>query len=249
MNMPPQGTPGWSSPQGWYPPPQGWPPQGPPPQWGPPQGPPWPPPRPPSNNSLVIVLAVAAVVVVLLSVAALVVVGVGADDEDGPATEEQRAANARTASSASEYDIVCGTGSVANAAEYRKPYKIVAFYEDHGDHWDELSLAPPYSTADKTPSSINVVACLSRKPGTEVKSGSCEFRSGGDDISVDHFAVEYEIELHEAKTGRTITSLGTVKGPADHCPFLEFFSGDDPKVYGAPDENAVAAKLAGFIAE
>jgi hypothetical protein len=176
----------------------------------------------------------------------VVVVNKVGSEEDGPVSDEERAANARTAQFTADYDVVCERGSVANAADYAKPYTIVAFSEAGRDRWHQVSVDAPYAGTDMSPSSINVVACLSRKPGTEVRSGSCEFRSGDRDVEVDHYAVEYDLQMHEAKTGSLITSLGTVKGPASDCPTLVYFGGDEPKIYGAPDPAVVATKLAGF---
>lgn len=268
MSVPPQGPPpGWPPPQG---PPQWGPPQGPPPggppQWGPPQGPPqwgsppphWPPPqghpwgppsapRPPSKNTGPIIGLVAAVVVVVVVVVlGVVIVGSGS----AGVSDEQRAANATTATDVSDFDVVCGEGSVSNAAAYQEPYTIVAFRQTTGlfggdDTWTGVTLEGSYAADDEKWSAINAVACVSRVDGTEVKSGTCEFDDGE---VADHYAVDYEITVHEAKSGRVVENLGTVNGPATDCPFMATVESDDPRVYGSPDAAAVDAKLAEFAA-
>ncbi|MCT7661351.1 hypothetical protein [Mycobacterium deserti] len=270
---PPQGPP----PQGW--PPPGWPPQGPTPpqaqppqwpspaphghprQWPPPQGQPWqwpptgPPTPPPSKNTGLLIGIGAAVALIVVFVLAFVVPNIlGSESSNGGSdvSDEQRAANATTAASLSDFDVVCGTGSVSNAAPYEKPYSIAAFHQGTAENdWDAVTLdnQADYVADRSNLTSINVVACLTRKDGTEVKSGTCEFGSGGEQVAADHYAVEYDLELREAKTGKAITNLGTVNGPATRCPFIAYFDENDPEIFGSPDPAAVEDKLAEFAAQ
>jgi len=162
---------------------------------------------------------------------------------------DPREANAVTATATSDFDAVCKKGSVTNAAAYGEPYTIVAFGQgDRQNSWDEIGLTGPHAAQDQQWSSVNTVACLTRKAGTEVESGTCEFESGSGTVAVTHLAVEYEVEVFEAATGESIENLGTVNGPALDCPMLAFFQETDPKIYGPPDQAAVAAKLEEFAA-
>jgi hypothetical protein len=168
---------------------------------------------------------------------------------DGPVPDEQRASNAKIAAVTSDFDVVCSRGSVTNAAVYAKPYKIIAFHQAAGPaRWQAITLDPRarYVADPNALSAINVVACLSRKPGTEVRSGRCDFESGGVRVSVDRYAVEYTIDLHEAKTGMPIKSLGTVKSAVTDCPMIDLGSS---KLYEMPDTAAVEEKLAAFATE
>ncbi|ORA36272.1 hypothetical protein BST13_12030 [Mycobacterium aquaticum] len=208
-------------------------------------------PPPKKSRAFTVFLAIAGALGLLL-VAGFVVSAVNSEPKRGPAGDDQRAANAKTAKYESDFETVCGNGSVSNAAAYAKPYKIIAFSQgDRPDSWDSVTLTAPvgYRSSADSLSSINAVACLSRKAGTEVKSMTCEFDSGGDTVKADYYAVEYDIDLYEAKTGKSITSLGSVKGPATSCPFLATFSKSSPKVYASPDDAAVDAKLAEFAAK
>jgi hypothetical protein len=229
-----------------YPGPHNAPSQGPyPPPYWPPQGQPWqqppPYPRPPKSNHNVLIGVIAAVVIIG---AFLAVIVIGSGWPGDSASPEQRKANARTAQTAADFGVVCGSGSVRNAADYRQPYVAAAFHEGDRPHsWEQVSLPG----GDLKPAgSINVVACLSRKSGTEVKSKTCTFQSAGKDVEADFYAVEYDLQLHQAKTGELIRSLGTVNGPANRCPLMAWFSEMSPKVYADPDPVAVAAKLAAF---
>jgi hypothetical protein len=265
VNMPPGGSPPPpGQPPQWPPPPPGQPPYWPPPRsppahgpqyWPPQQGQPWryPPTAPPpkSNRGLVIGLIAAVAVLGVLFGAVFGAKILRSGSGAGVVSESERMANAKTATFVADFDVVCGKGSVSNAAEFHKPYRIAAFFEGvRPDDWSQLSLdsKATYAAHEGALSSINVVACLSRKPGTEVKSGSCQFESGGDDVDVDRYAVQYEVELREAKTGKTIGNLGAVNGPADHCPFLAFFDRNHPKIFSDPDAAALEAKLGKFAA-
>lgn len=186
-------------------------------------------------------MGVVVAVIALLGALAVVAKSVGRG-EGRVVSDEQRAANAITAEWSTEFDVVCKDGSVSNAGAYAKPYKFAAFYQGMQDgSW--------YGVADQrseTLSEINVAACLARKSGTEVKSGQCESTAWDKPVTIDHYAVEYDIELREARTGKYIGNLGTVNGPAGDCPSVAFFDWVPDKLYGEPDGEAVAAKLAGF---
>ncbi|KLI07359.1 hypothetical protein A5731_05525 [Mycolicibacterium conceptionense] len=184
---------------------------------------------------------VVVAVIALLGVLAVVAKSVGGGKEK-TVSDEQRAANAITAEWSTEFDVVCKDGSVGNAGAYTQPYKFAAFFQGLQDgSW--------YQVADQRSeeiSEINVVACLTRKSDTEVKSGQCESTSWDKPITIDHYAVQYDIDLREARTGKYISNLGTVNGPAGECPSIAFFDWVPDKLYGEPDGEAVAEKLADF---
>ncbi|MEM6104693.1 hypothetical protein AAHS21_00310 [Mycobacterium sp. 050272] len=242
-----------------------YPQQWPPPQWPPPQPPhiqqQWPSPYPPppyppapaprkTNRALVVVLSLAAIV--LLVPAAIIGFFVVRDIARDGRGESRKAA------SITDFDAVCDGGSIRNAAGYGKPYKIAAFAPDDepnpmreltNTHWREVTLdsRADYRANPNDFLSTNVVACLNRKPGTEVKSLTCNLKTDkGEHVTVDYYAVQYDIELREARTGKQIAQLGTVDGPAASCPFLVWVNKGDPKTYAGPDHAAVDAKLADF---
>lgn len=244
MSLPPQGPP----------PPYGPPPYGPPPPYGQqppygPQHPQWPPPSPygqpwqwaqagpPPKKSGTPKLLIAIVVIAVLAVA-FMAYGVFSVASEG---------KVRTAHSASDFSTVCEGDSLSNAADYREPYNIAAFYEGLGivdTAWlpvedNEWARSDDYSA-------INVVACLERKLGSDVKSTTCEGDDGGDTVTIDYYSVEYEIEFREAKTGKVIKSGDTVSGTAGDCPFLASYDKNSRKMYATPDADAVAATLRDF---
>ncbi|MGD1171661.1 hypothetical protein [Mycobacterium seoulense] len=237
--------------------PQQWPPQPPqhPPQWPPPYPPPGPYPPPAAalrktNVVLIVVLTLAAVVVLVpVALVGFFVIQDMARDGRG---------ESKKATSLSDFDVVCDRGSISNAATYGKPYKISAFapYDEPDPmreltsvHWSEVALdsRADYRMSPDDFQSVNVVACLTRKPGTEVRSRTCDFKTdAGEHVAVDYYAVQYDIELREARTGKHIEQLGAVDGPAASCPFLVWIEKRDPKMYAEPDPAAVNAKLAEF---
>lgn len=171
-----------------------------------------------------------------------------ADNDD-----KLRSANATTAKYLTEFDAVCSTGSISNAADYTKPYKIVAFYGSptRDDNWSQVSL--PYKATYKADydkfETTNVVACLTPDKASAVKSKTCDFKSGSDNVSIDYYAVKYNVSLYEAKSGKKIKDLGTVNGPADTCPTFATYSKSDPKIYAKPDTASLDGLLAGFAAQ
>jgi hypothetical protein len=233
--------------------PQHWPPQ--PPQYPQQWPPPYPPPPAPrkTNRVLIVVLALAAIVVFIPAaiVGFFVIKDIARDGLDGRG-------GTKKATSLSDFDVVCDRGAISNAATYGKPYKIAAFTPDERpspmsqvspDHWSELALdsRAEYRANPDDFGSTNVVACLTRKSGTEVKSLSCDFKTdSGEHVTVDYYAAQYDIELREARTGKHIEQLGAVDGPAASCPFLLWVNKRDRKAYAEPDHAAVDAKLAEF---
>ncbi|WP_319445994.1 MULTISPECIES: hypothetical protein [unclassified Mycobacterium] len=198
------------------------------------------------------VTSIAAIaVLVTVTIVGFTVLKPTSSDGDN-VTARERLANASTAESNSDFKVVCGRGSVSNAAAYRKPYKIVVFNRgSRADDWSEFTLdyKAKYRADPGDTSSINVVACMSMMTGSEVKSRSCDYDSSRGPVTIDHYAVEYDVELREAKTGESIKKLGTVSGRTDGCPVVTTIDPNSPKVYGSPDIGALEAKLADFVAE
>ncbi|WP_231974876.1 hypothetical protein [Mycobacterium sp. E1747] len=202
---------------------------------------------------LVVVVAVAAIVVVVPAaiVGFFVIRDVAHDGLDGRGGVQK-------ATSVMGFDVVCDRGSISNAAAYGKPYKILAFApNDEPDpmsqlsntHWNEVILdsRADYAVSPNDFQSANVVACLTRKPGSETKARTCDLKTdAGERVSVDYYAVQYDVELREARTGKRIEHLGTVDGPATGCPFLVWINKREPKLYARPDAAALDAKLAEF---
>ena len=247
------------------------PPQGPQPPIGPQQPNPYGPPRPSGGKKtgLIVGIIIAAVLLIGGGVAALVITLNNKDDksisqsssnssdsskkDDSTSNaddEKLRSANATTAKYLTDFDALCDTGSISNAADYAKPYKIAAFYGslDRAGSWTQVSL--PYQATYKADydkfETTNVVACLSPDKASAVKSKTCEFKSGSDNVSIDYYAVKYNVSLYEAKSGKKIKDLGTVNGPADTCPTFATYNKSDPKIYAKPDTQALDTMLSSF---
>lgn len=228
--------------------PQQWPPQY-PQQWPPSYPPPVPAPRK-TNVALIVLLALAAIVVLIpVALVGFFLIQDMARDGRG---------ESKKAASPADFAVVCDGGSISNAAPYGKPYKIAAFapYDEPDPmreaahlNWREetLDTRADYRVNPDDFQSTNVVACLTRKPGTEVKSRTCNLQTKtGEHVDVAYYAVQFDLELREARTGKHIEHLGTVDGPAASCPLYVWFNTRDPKAYAEPDPAAVDAKLAEF---
>ncbi len=173
------------------------------------------------------------------------------DTEEVPANDDAlRAANAKTAGSLTDFKAVCEVGSVSNAADLAKPYKVVAFSkEDNGrDYWSQTSLkygAPYYVEYNKF-EQANVVVCLSETISSRVKAKTCDFKSGEDNLTIDYYATAFSATAYEAKTGKKLQDLGTINAPASTCPMFASYDKNDPKIIANPDATALDAAVAKF---
>ncbi|HEY1085211.1 MAG TPA: hypothetical protein VGE34_00610 [Candidatus Saccharimonadales bacterium] len=235
----------------------------------PPVNTPNPAPTPSSNKGLIIGLVVGGVVLLLVVVGIILAIVLSnkgsdtsknsdtqktSDQEDQPETSDDslREANGETAKYLSNFDAVCENGSIANAATFTKPYKVVAFSKNSTSRsFSQVTLAykATYAADYKKFEDVNVVACLDEKAGSAVKSKTCDFKSDGKTISLDYYAVKYTLTLREAKTGKLIKTLADINGPATSCPFFVTYDKSNPKYYARPDSDAVDAALKAFAAE
>lgn len=231
-----------------------------PPQW-PPQQPqyrqqwptsPYPAPAP-RKNKLVLLLVLAPVLIVALVIVGLV--GYYVIEEAARGGPDGRGGN-REASSLASFEVVCDHGSISNAAMLSKPYKIAAFGPNvqpmpltRKGALTQLTLDPgaDYTTTPDAFRSVNVVACLTQKPGTSGKARACAVDTKeGEHVTFDYYSVQYNIEVREARTGKRIEQLPAVNGSASSCPFLLWVDTYDRIMYAAPDLTAVEAELAEF---
>lgn len=209
----------------------------------------------PRKPNLLLLLVLAPLVIVLLVVVGLVGFYVVKDIARGGLDGR---GGSREATSFSSFDVVCDRGSISNAAQFGKPYKIAAFGPDDrrmpltqqsSDPWTQLTLDPgaDYAAAASDFRSVNVVACLSHKPGTAVKTRDCTVETkAGEQVTFGYYAVQYSIELREARTGKHLDQLPAVDGPAQSCPFLLWVNTHERKMYAQPDLAAIGAELAEY---
>ena len=218
--------------------------------------------QPHSNKNLIIGVVVAAVVALLIIAGVVVAIAMSGNKSDNKNTNDNttnqqdddalRSANAETANSLSDFDVVCDNGSISNAAAYEKPYKVTAFASNsttRSASTVSLPFGADYNADYKDYAATNIVACLAEKEGSAVKSKTCDFKSGGETVKLDFYALKYTLTLREAKTGKLIKELGEVNGPATTCPFFVSYSKDDPKYYARPDSDAVGMAIEKFIAQ
>ena len=226
--------------------------------------------QPNKKSTGLIVGIVAGVVLLIAIVATVLALTLGSDkksdsdasrsgdsskqaEEEDADDEKLRAANAKTASSLMQFNAVCDTGSVSNAAEFAAPYKVTAFSKsEDARSWSSVSLAydADYNTKYDDYTSANVVVCVEEKSGAAVKANTCEMKLSGETMQIDYYATTYEATAYEAKSGKKIKSLGEIGGPATTCPFFASVSDrDDPKLIARPDSDAVDAAIVKFIAQ
>lgn len=224
-----------------------------------------PPPQPPKSKTGLIIAIVAGVVVLLGVIAAVAIAmllkGANKTPANSPTSNTSQTSsdsldsnNATTAKYSSDYEAVCHGGSITNAATFTKavkPYKAYAFSHtsaDYGDTWSSVTLSskdPSTASLDNI-TEANVVACLAEKSGTATKSQTCQFESGGTNVTLDYYSLKYTLEFREAKTGKLVGTGTDVNGPATKCPTFVSYDKSNPKIYADPDENAVQAAVVSF---
>ncbi|HMS93137.1 MAG TPA: hypothetical protein PKD28_01995 [Candidatus Saccharibacteria bacterium] len=228
--------------------------------------------QPPKKNTGLIIGIVAGIVILIAGVATVLALTLGGSDEksdtdkkdssknssktekkDEASDEKLRAANAKTATSLTQFNAVCDTGSISNAAEFTAPYKVAAFSKsEEARSWTSVSLAynADYNTKYDDYTSANVVVCVEEKPGTAVKANTCEMTLSGETKQIDYYATKYTATAYEAKSGKKVADLGEINGPATTCPYFASISDrNNPKLYASPDSAAVDAAIVKFIAE
>ncbi len=227
------------------------------------------PPSPGSNKGLIIGLVVGVIVLLLVIAGIVLAVTLGGKDTknntqdrknntnttktDESKEDALRSANAKTAKYQSEMSAVCENGSITNAGDFAKPYKVIAFSKNSTNR-NYTSATLPYGTdyAAKYSDpieSVNVVACLDEKPDTAVKSKTCDFKSGSKMTTLDYYALKYTVTLREAKSGKLIKTLEDVNAPATTCPMFATYDKNDPKYYARPDSTALDAAIKQFVTE
>lgn len=219
-----------------------------------------------SNTGLIIGLIVGGVILLLVIVGIVLAVTLGGKKSDSnqrnegntsstsreePSSNDTlRSANAKVATSLSSFDAVCENGSISNAASYTKPYKVAAFSKNNTTR-SFTSMSLPYSSEYTGKYSehekVNIVACLEEKPGTAVKSKTCDIKSGDKAVKLDFYALKYTLALHEAKSGKLIKNLEDINAPATSCPMFIFYNKNDPKYYAKPDSAALDAAIKSFV--
>lgn len=224
------------------------------------------------NTGLIVGIVIGAVLLIAIVATVLALTLSGSDDKtsdnnkkdstkDSSKTEKKeeandeklRAANAKTASSLNQFNAVCDTGSISNAAEFAAPYKVAAFSKSEDSRsWSSISLAynADYNTKYDDYASANVVVCVEEKPGAAVKANTCEMKMSGETMKIDYYATTYKATAYEAKSGKKVKDLGEIGGPATTCPYFASVSDrNDPKLTARPDSDAVDAAIVKFIAE
>lgn len=216
---------------------------------------------PKRNVGLIVGIIIAAMLVIGGIVAAIVVTSNSSKSDNQTSSDERteddgkddiKSVNAKTASSIGQFSAVCENGSITNAADFAEPYRVVAFSQPSiKSSWASVNLSydADYRVDTKAFTEANTVACLEEKDGTAVKSQTCEFTTRGEKVSVDYYAVEYNLTIYEAKTGKKVKDLGTINGPALKCPSFVTYDRSDPKIHANPDADAVDAAIASFVAE
>lgn len=135
-----------------------------------------------------------------------------------------------TVLTASEFEQVCGGGTVAGAAEYSKGPGIhpLFVFEGEDPEYDYRSLTLPEGwQPDLAPETTELVACLDRVREEKIKTCTdYESDDAEEPFDVEVYGATWDITLYAATTGEEVAS-GTVEANDKECPFLVFFDEDE----------------------
>lgn len=227
--------------------------------------------RPPKKNMGLLVGIIVGVVLLFAGAATALIISLSNSNDNDKKTDNDtseqrdndkqtdsdddaklRAANAKTASYSGDFSIVCDVGSVTNAAEFTKPYRVVALSKSSESRsWSTVSLAydATYTVKSDEVEKVNVVACVQEQKDAAIKTKTCDFKSGDEAVSIDYYATTYDVTLYEAKSGQKIKELGKVGAPASTCPMFATYNKSDPKLIARPDSAAIDALIEKFVAK
>lgn len=218
-----------------------------------------------SKTMLIVGIVIAIFVVIIATAATFMLKSSNNTAEEGSASDSQAAGapeensnlnemNAVTATYITELDAVCKGGSISNAAQFtaaEKPYKVTAFSFNEAavyERWSPVTLSSrtvPSSTDEV--GEVSVVVCVQEKKGTAAKSTTCSYESSGENTSIDYYALQYEVEFREAKTGKSLGKGADVNGPAVRCPMFASYDRSNPRLYADPDRAALEEVVRTFV--
>jgi len=215
------------------------------------------------NKKLLYGLIAGAALIIIAAVLIFTLVGKkdnntnsNADDKQGASKQESPVANdAITASTISEYKIICQGGSVKNAAALdtsKKPYIVYAFEKSrvNQDSWTSVSVGynEPYDPglSAQALKTVNVVACLEPVAGTDKVAKTCDFKQDDKTITADYISSQYSLTYYEAQTGKKLGTGDNVPAPATSCPYFAAIRTDENKVYADPDTSSLNAEISKF---
>lgn len=153
-----------------------------------------------------------------------------------------------TAKQLADYGQVCKGGVAVNAASYQdgpRPHPITLFTQSrtNPDNVSELYLSfenSKWQTDLQKVETAQLIGCFKYK--SEGPSKKCEYSR----ITLDYFAVTYELTVHEAKTGKAVGTK-EVNGPNLTCPSYASYDLDDPKIYAKPDTGLAEEAIREFV--
>ncbi len=138
---------------------------------------------------------------------------------------------ALSAVKATKLDDVCSGSAVPQAAAYTRgaPAKIhLVYFPDEPQSFAREDLPtgmPPLDPLENDASEYKLVACITGKP--QKKKRDCTFTSGKTLLVHDG---EFEVRLHEAKTGKLVETKSFKGTSPSGCPLTHKFWGSNDKV-------------------
>ncbi|HVF53761.1 MAG TPA: hypothetical protein VNC78_09180 [Actinomycetota bacterium] len=169
-----------------------------------------------------------------------------ATDESAPAVDEYVAS--------SDFEQVCGGGTVSASAPYEKTkgiHPLLAF-DGEDPEYTQMTLDFPegWEADTLSPQEAELVACLNRT--SEKLEETCEgYESDdnpGETFAVELYSATYDVTLYEAQTGAEVTT-GKIQTKGGDCPMIAFFDeGEEVQVDYADPSAQLRSLVAEFVA-
>jgi hypothetical protein len=190
--------------------------------------------------------------------AALVLVGVLAAACGGGSSEEPPANSAAPGDASSptapvfllssDYEQVCGGGTISQAAPYEKGpglHPLIVFEgEDPEYEYMSLTLPEGWQSQEVSIDNTELVACLDRT--SEKKDMVCPGYESDDfpePFDVELFSATWNVTLYAANTGEEVAS-GEISAADKDCPFIVFYEESEDVQREYAD---VSDQLRGFV--
>jgi hypothetical protein len=149
-----------------------------------------------------------------------------------------------------DYKAACSTGGmVTNATAYggASPHPIVVFEKGSDDKFAQSLVSFKDTTWSAVASKVTggqLVACIARKAGSEVKLKDCPITDSVTKVTADvaFHSSKYTVDVYEALTGKKVTSFEN-SSIATTCPTNAVYNKADPKIYAVFDQVALEASL------
>lgn len=153
-----------------------------------------------------------------------------------------------------DYKAACSKGGmVTNATVYGgdPPHPVVVFEKGSDEKFAQSLISFKDTTWSAVASKVaggQLVTCIARKSGTEVKLKNCPITDSVTKVTADvaFHSSKYTVDLYEASTGKMVNSFEN-SSISTACPTNAVYNKADPKIYAVFDQVALETSLSPYV--